>query len=157
MKSTWPMREFCVGDPTRPIFHLFALGVMQICAFLDANMLVSPTQNSRVGGIAGDTRRPKASVFASLWNTGSCTQGKSPRTQYEPQHELMEYSLRWVFAVGIRVGHVEFHIVCVNFILPNTNAAFGRIWALVFTQPDYQRLKKYFSGNIREDIKIHNC
>ena len=27
MKSTWPMREFCVGDSTPPIFHLLALGV----------------------------------------------------------------------------------------------------------------------------------
>ena len=30
----------------------FALGVMQILAFLDTNMLVSPTQNSHVRGIA---------------------------------------------------------------------------------------------------------
>ena len=30
----------------------FALGVTQVLAFLDTNMLVSPTQNSRVGGIA---------------------------------------------------------------------------------------------------------
>ena len=30
----------------------FALGVMQILASLDTNMLVSPTQNSRIGGIA---------------------------------------------------------------------------------------------------------
>ena len=27
MKSTWPTREFCIGDPTPPIFHLLALGV----------------------------------------------------------------------------------------------------------------------------------
>ena len=27
MKSTWPMPEFCVGELTRPIFHLFTLGV----------------------------------------------------------------------------------------------------------------------------------
>ena len=26
-KCTWSTPEFCVGDPTRPIFHLFALGV----------------------------------------------------------------------------------------------------------------------------------
>ena len=30
----------------------FALGETQILAFLDTNMLVSPTQNSRVGDIA---------------------------------------------------------------------------------------------------------
>ena len=29
----------------------FALGIMQIIAFLDTNMLVSPTQNGRVGGL----------------------------------------------------------------------------------------------------------
>ena len=27
MKSTWPMRKFCVGDPTPPVLHLLALGV----------------------------------------------------------------------------------------------------------------------------------
>ena len=27
MKSTWPTREFCVGDPMGPVFYLFALGV----------------------------------------------------------------------------------------------------------------------------------
>ena len=27
MKCTWPMQEICVGDPARPILHLFALGV----------------------------------------------------------------------------------------------------------------------------------
>ena len=66
MISTWPMREFCLGDPTRPIFHLFptqilAFGLGVIFAFLDTNMLVSPTQNSRVGGIA--QRDSKTQVF----------------------------------------------------------------------------------------------
>ena len=66
MKTTWPMPEFCVGDPTRPIFHLFMLGVCVGCKANfsfhvegNANMLVSPTQNSRIGGIAqgdGPTR-----------------------------------------------------------------------------------------------------
>ena len=65
MKSTWPTRKFCVGDPMKPIFHLFpfgvcvggtqilafALRVTQILAFLDANMLVSSTQKSRIGDI----------------------------------------------------------------------------------------------------------
>ena len=62
--------KFCVEYPTRPIFHLFALGV---CAggntnfsvriggnaYLAFYMLVSPTQNSCIGGIAqrdGQTR-----------------------------------------------------------------------------------------------------
>ena len=39
MKCTWPMREFCVGDPMQPILHLFAfgvgVGVTQILVFLD--------------------------------------------------------------------------------------------------------------------------
>ena len=66
MKSTWPMPASRVGDPTRPISHLLVLGfrvgrnanfsihvgATQTLAFLDTNMLVSPTQNSRVGGIA---------------------------------------------------------------------------------------------------------
>ena len=64
MKYTWPTQTISVGDPTRPIFHLFALGVCLgvtqifafalgvIFAFLDTNMLVSSTQNSCVEGIA---------------------------------------------------------------------------------------------------------
>ena len=69
------------GEPAQPIFHLFALGVCvgvnahfsihvgvtQILAFIYTNMLVSPTQNSQIGGIA---QRPYTSVFASQWNIG---------------------------------------------------------------------------------------
>ena len=51
------------GDQTRPILHLLALGVrvrgnanfrVQVgsTGVIDTNILVSPTQNSRVGGIA---------------------------------------------------------------------------------------------------------
>ena len=29
----WPTRKLCIGNPTQPIFHLLALGVMQILAF----------------------------------------------------------------------------------------------------------------------------
>ena len=43
MKSTWPMREFCVGDPMRPIFRLFALGV---CVGVNASFSI------RIGGNA---------------------------------------------------------------------------------------------------------
>ena len=64
MKSTWPTPAPHVGDPTPSIFHLLMLGVgvggnpnfsvhvrvMQVLAFLDTNMLVSPTQNCDVGG-----------------------------------------------------------------------------------------------------------
>ena len=56
----------CIGDPTPPLLHLFALGVgirgnanfsirsevTQILAFLDTNMLVSPTQYCGVGGLS---------------------------------------------------------------------------------------------------------
>ena len=66
MKSTWPMQTISIGDPMHPIFHLFTLGfalvvtqifaftlgVTQFFAFLDTSMLASPTQNSRVRGIA---------------------------------------------------------------------------------------------------------
>ena len=61
MKSTWPTPAPHVGDPTRPIFHLLAFGVCiegnahfrvrvggnAILSFLNTNMLVSPTQNSK--------------------------------------------------------------------------------------------------------------
>ena len=66
MKCTWATQDFCVGDPTQPIFHClplgFGLGPTQILSFAsgekglrwlqDTNMLVSPTQNSGVRGIA---------------------------------------------------------------------------------------------------------
>ena len=67
MEYTWPMRKFCVvGDPTQPIFYClalgfcvggkanlcFTLGVTQILAFFDTNMLVSTTRNCSVGGLS---------------------------------------------------------------------------------------------------------
>ena len=59
------MVEFCVGDPMRTIFQLFALGVgvggnanvgVHVGGYanfsvLETNILVSPTQNSRVWGL----------------------------------------------------------------------------------------------------------
>ena len=65
MKCTWPMREFCVGDPTQPIFHWLVLG---FCIDGIANFMF------RVGGT------PNFSVFryqhvgipnAKLWRWGS--------------------------------------------------------------------------------------
>ena len=58
MKCIWPTRKFCVGDPTQPIFYWLALGfcvggntniMFCILAFLDTNMLVSPTQTFGLG------------------------------------------------------------------------------------------------------------
>ena len=47
------MQKLCVGDPTRPICHLFTLGIasgiMQILAFFYNNMSVSPTQILALG------------------------------------------------------------------------------------------------------------
>ena len=82
-KCTWPKREFCVGDPTQPIFHWLALG---FCIGGNANFM------SRVGSNANfsffryqhvgipkaklwswgskPTRGPNANGFASQWNIG---------------------------------------------------------------------------------------
>ena len=49
-KCTWPTQEFCVWDPTQPIF---ALGV-----------------GGGGGGWADLTRSPNASSIASQWNMG---------------------------------------------------------------------------------------
>ena len=71
---------FCVGDPTQPLFHLFTfgvgiggnanfsvrVGVMQILAFLDTNMFVSPSTNRGVQASA----RPQRKNFASQWHIG---------------------------------------------------------------------------------------
>ena len=38
------MREFCVGDPMRPIFHLFALGV---CVGGNANLSIRVGANAK--------------------------------------------------------------------------------------------------------------
>ena len=55
MKCTWPTPAPHVRDPMPPVFHLLALGdgvgVTQILAFLDTNMLVSPTRNCGIGGL----------------------------------------------------------------------------------------------------------
>ena len=67
MKCTWPTRRFCIGDPTQPIFNWLALGVTQILAFLDTNMLVYPMQNCGIGGL---TQGPNTNGFASQWNKG---------------------------------------------------------------------------------------
>ena len=57
MKCTLPTpKKFALGTQRNPYctdWHWgFALGVTQIFAFLDTNMLVSPTQNSGVGGLS---------------------------------------------------------------------------------------------------------
>ena len=77
MKCTWPTQTCCLGSPTQPIFHWLAfgfcvggaLGVMQILAFLDTNMLLSPTRNCAVGG-SKPTPGPNTNSFASQWNIG---------------------------------------------------------------------------------------
>ena len=78
MKCTWPTPEFCVGTQ-RNLYSTglrlgFASGKTQILGFhrvkcklegsrwhQDTNMLVSPTQNSGVGGIA--LRQPQSQEF----------------------------------------------------------------------------------------------
>ena len=78
MKSTWPMPAPRVGAPTPLIFHLlalgvgvggntnlgFALGVTQVLAFFDTNMLVSPMQNCDVGGLS-QHKNPTRMVLCS--------------------------------------------------------------------------------------------
>ena len=66
MKCTWPTRKFWFGTQ-RNLYSIgsrwgfalgvtqilyFALGVPQILAFLDTNMLVSPTRYCGVGGLS---------------------------------------------------------------------------------------------------------
>ena len=61
MKSTWPMPAPCVGaqrqlyiSPARVGSTNFnvCVGITHILAFLDTNMLVSPTQNCGIGGLS---------------------------------------------------------------------------------------------------------
>ena len=83
MTSTWPTREFCVGDPTPPLFHLLALGVgiggnvnFSCCVGGNANFIVFRYQhvgipNAKLGCWGSKpTRGPNASVFISQWNIG---------------------------------------------------------------------------------------
>ena len=91
MTSTWPMREFCVGDPMGPIFHMYMLPV---CVGGNANFSVRVGGNAnfsvRAEGNANfwvfkyqhvgmpnaklsrwgycPTRWPNGSIFASQWN-----------------------------------------------------------------------------------------
>ena len=62
-ECTWPTQKFCVVDPTQPVFHwlalgfcvggntnfMFHVGVTQILAFLDTNMLVYPRKIVALG------------------------------------------------------------------------------------------------------------
>ena len=50
MKSTCQTPASRAGDPRQIL--AFALGVTQILAFLDTNMLVYPMQNCGVGGLS---------------------------------------------------------------------------------------------------------
>ena len=73
MKCTWPTR-----DPTQTIFHwlafgvciwstqilAFALGVMQISAFLDTNMLVCPTETLALGVLPNAMAKSKSFCVA---------------------------------------------------------------------------------------------
>ena len=47
----------------------FVLGVTQILAFLNTNILVSPLQNSQIGGTAQRDGQMRV-FFASQWNIG---------------------------------------------------------------------------------------
>ena len=48
---------------------VFALGITQILAFFDTNILVSPKGNCGVGGLS-QREDPTQMVFASQWNIG---------------------------------------------------------------------------------------
>ena len=73
MTSTWPTREFFIGDPTPPIIHLLALGVG---VGGNANFRVFRYQHVGIGNAklwrwgSKPTRGPNANGFALQWNTG---------------------------------------------------------------------------------------
>ena len=48
MKCAWPTWKFCVGDPTRPIFHWLALG---FCIGGNVNVMFL-VPNCGVGGLS---------------------------------------------------------------------------------------------------------
>ena len=74
MKCTCPTREFCVGDPTPPIFHLFALGIMQILAFtLGVNFSVFRYQHDDIANAnfcVGGLTQPEAPTPVVLRHSG---------------------------------------------------------------------------------------
>ena len=87
MKSTWPTREFCIGDPMLPIFHLFvlevciggnailafALGVTQILAFLIPTCRYSERKTLALGVLPKATAQRKCFCIAvkyRLWLYG---------------------------------------------------------------------------------------
>ena len=85
MKCTWPTRKLCnlysIGSSLG-----FTLGVMQILAFLDTNMLVSQTRNSRV------SIDPQRENFASQWNIGFKVRQQSS-TSDSPELDYLSHSL----------------------------------------------------------------
>ena len=73
MKCIWPMRKFCVGDPTRPIFHWLALG---LCVGGNANFIIFKYQYVGISNAklwrwrSKPMPGPNANSFASQWNIG---------------------------------------------------------------------------------------
>ena len=74
----WLAFGFCVGGNAN---LYFALGVTQILAFLNANILVSPTQNCGVGGLSQcqdpmQMALPHSGIWALHFNTWRYCSGK---------------------------------------------------------------------------------
>ena len=83
MKCTWPIRRFCVGDPTQPIFLWLASG---FCIGGNANFMFRVEGNANLRGFRDQyvgipnaklwrwgskpTQGPNANGFASQWNIG---------------------------------------------------------------------------------------
>ena len=77
------MQEFCVGDPTPPIFHLLVLGVgvggyanFSVCVWGNTNFSIFRYEHVGIPNAKlwhwGSKPRPgpNANGFASQWNTG---------------------------------------------------------------------------------------
>ena len=71
MKCTWPTRKFCVGDPTKSIFHWLVLGFCvggnaNFMFYFGGNANFSVFRYQHVVGIGN----AKSSGLASQWNIG---------------------------------------------------------------------------------------
>ena len=118
MKCTWLTREFCIGDPTQPIFHLFTL---RVGVGGDANFSVFRYQHVGIPNAklwhwgSKPTRGPNANGFASQWN------------------------------VGLTLHCVMSHLGLVSYLLSNTHEYFV-FFGEVSTSPFYNVTMTFYGG-----------
>ena len=92
------------GDQMRPILHLLAMGIrvrgntkfrvrVGSTGFIDTNMLVSQTQNSRVEGIGGGGGGLQWNIGFRVWNNSNIKHQRE-KQETAPDHSSLSLNLK---------------------------------------------------------------